>query len=155
MDELEGLKGSQGKADKLVRRQSIVKVVVIFLMYVFLVVVPFADRRGMGVMFEGTAMRWLGLVLAALGFALIFWSEEVCSQATGFSHSSPYCYMASWLRKESNPKNKPCSTNSGRCMPTIDSGQAGSYLLSKRKLHKIRGTHSHTHLEEDFPMTKH
>jgi protein-S-isoprenylcysteine O-methyltransferase Ste14 len=27
-----------------------------------------------GVMFEGQAMRWPGLVLAGLGFALIFWS---------------------------------------------------------------------------------
>ena len=74
MDGLEGLKGGKGKADKLVHRQSIVKVVVICLMYVFLAVVPFADRRGMGVMFESAAMRWLGLALAGLGFALIFWS---------------------------------------------------------------------------------
>ena len=74
MDGLEGLKGGKGKADKLVRRQSIVKVVIIFLMYVFLAVVPFADRRGMGVMFESVAMRWPGLVLAGLGFTLIFWS---------------------------------------------------------------------------------
>ncbi len=71
---LEGLKGGKGEADKLVRRQSIVKVVVICLMYVFLAVVPFADRRGIGVIFEGQALRWPGLVLAGLGFALIFWS---------------------------------------------------------------------------------
>jgi len=74
IDGLEGLKGGTGEAGKLVRRQSIVKVVIIFLMYVFLAVVPFADRRGMGVMFEGAAMRWPGLALAGLGFALIFWS---------------------------------------------------------------------------------
>ena len=74
IDAPEGLKGGKGEAGKLVRRQSVVKVVVIFLMYVFLAVVPFADRRGMGVMFEGAALRWLGLVLAGLGFALIFWS---------------------------------------------------------------------------------
>lgn len=74
MEGLEGLKGGRGKADKLVRRQSVVKVVIIFLMVVFLAVVPFADRRGIGVMFEGAAMRWPGLVLAGLGFALIFWS---------------------------------------------------------------------------------
>ncbi len=69
-----GLKGSQGKVGKLVRRQSLVKIAIILLMYVFLALVPFADRRGLGVMFEGEAMRWLGLVLAGLGFALIFWS---------------------------------------------------------------------------------
>jgi protein-S-isoprenylcysteine O-methyltransferase Ste14 len=74
MDGLEGLKGGKGKVDKLVRRQSIVKVAIIFLMYVFLAVVPFADRRGLGVMFEGVALRWPGLVLAGTGFALIFWS---------------------------------------------------------------------------------
>jgi len=74
IDGPEGLKGGKGEAGKLVRRQSVVKVVIILLMYVFLAVVPFADRRGMGVMFEGAAMRWPGLVLAGLGFALIFWS---------------------------------------------------------------------------------
>jgi protein-S-isoprenylcysteine O-methyltransferase Ste14 len=70
----EGLRGGKGNEGKLVRRQSIVKVVVILLMYGALVFLPFADRRDIGVMFENQAMRWAGLVLAGLGFALIFWS---------------------------------------------------------------------------------
>ena len=74
VDGPEGLKGGKGEAGKRVRRQSVVKVVIIVLMYVFLAVVPFADRRNIGVAFEGEAMRWPGLVLAGSGFALIFWS---------------------------------------------------------------------------------
>jgi len=80
IDAPKGLKGGKGEAGKLVRRQSIVKVVIIFLMYVFLALMPFADRGGIGVMFEGQAMRWPGLVLAGLGFALIFWSGFALSR---------------------------------------------------------------------------
>jgi len=70
----EGLRGGQGEEDKRVRRQSVVKVAVILLMYGGLVFLPFADRRNIGVMFEGQAARWPGLVLVGLGFGLIFWS---------------------------------------------------------------------------------
>jgi protein-S-isoprenylcysteine O-methyltransferase Ste14 len=74
IDAPEGIRGGRGDESKLVRRQSIVKVVVILLMYGALIFLPFADRRNMGVMFEDQAARWLGLIFAGLGFALIFWS---------------------------------------------------------------------------------
>jgi protein-S-isoprenylcysteine O-methyltransferase Ste14 len=69
----EGLRGGKGIEGKLVRRQRIVKVVVILLMYVALVFLPFADRRNIGMMVENQSMRWAGLIAAGLGFALI-WS---------------------------------------------------------------------------------
>ena len=74
IDAPEGIRGGRGDESKLVRRQTIVKGVVILLMYGALVLLPFADRRNMGVMFEDQAARWLGLVFAGPGFALIFWS---------------------------------------------------------------------------------
>jgi protein-S-isoprenylcysteine O-methyltransferase Ste14 len=74
IDAPEGLRGGTGIEGKLVRRQRIVKVVVILLMYVALVFLPFADRRNIGVMDENQTVRWVGLFAAGLGFALIFWS---------------------------------------------------------------------------------
>jgi protein-S-isoprenylcysteine O-methyltransferase Ste14 len=70
----EGLRGGKGIEGKLVRRQRIVKVVVILLMYVALVFLPFADRRNIGVMVEHQTTRWVGLIAAGVGFALIVWS---------------------------------------------------------------------------------
>ena len=45
IDAPEGIRGGRGKEDKLIGRQSIVKVVVILAMYGVLVFLPFADRR--------------------------------------------------------------------------------------------------------------
>ena len=74
VDTPEGVKGGKGEEDKRVRRQTVVKVVVILLMYGALAFMPFADRRNIGVMSEGQVARWPGLVLVGIGFALIFWS---------------------------------------------------------------------------------
>lgn len=74
IDAPEGIRGGRGKAGKLVSRQSIVKIVVILSMYGALVFLPFADRRGIGVMVDSQALRWPGLILVGLGFAWIFWS---------------------------------------------------------------------------------
>jgi protein-S-isoprenylcysteine O-methyltransferase Ste14 len=70
----EGLRGGKGVEGKLVRRQGLVKVVVILAMYVALVFLPFADRRSIGVMAMTQVSHWLGLITAGLGFTLIFWS---------------------------------------------------------------------------------
>ncbi len=70
----EGLRGGKGVEGKLVRRQGLVKVVVILAMYVALVFLPFADRRSIGVMEATEATRWIGLSVTGLGFTLIFWS---------------------------------------------------------------------------------
>lgn len=68
--------GSRGKGleDKFVSRQRIVRVIVTAMLFGSLVLVPFADRRAIGVISGGTMMRWVGLALATLGMALIFWS---------------------------------------------------------------------------------
>jgi protein-S-isoprenylcysteine O-methyltransferase Ste14 len=70
----EGLRGSKGQEEKLVSRQSIVRVVVILLLLGALFFLPFADRLNIGVMFNSQAVRWAGLVLFVLGTSLVFWS---------------------------------------------------------------------------------
>lgn len=65
----------KGEAGKRVRRQSAVVVGVLLLLFLTLFFLPFADRRGIGVIMAGQAVRWLGLVLCAFGTALGFWSR--------------------------------------------------------------------------------
>jgi protein-S-isoprenylcysteine O-methyltransferase Ste14 len=70
----EGFRGGGGDAGKRVRRQSVVSAFMIAVLYLALFGLPFADRRGIGVMGLGMAGRWVGLGLAILGLGLIFWS---------------------------------------------------------------------------------
>ena len=70
----EGFKGSRGNKSKHLQRQSIVAVVLIFILFSALIFLPFADRQGVGVMIGNQAARWSGLVLVGLGLVLIFWS---------------------------------------------------------------------------------
>jgi len=74
-----GSLGNRGKGqeDKFNPRQRIVRILVTGILFCALVFVPFADRRGIGVMAGGPVMRWTGLVLATLGMGLIFWSGIV------------------------------------------------------------------------------
>jgi protein-S-isoprenylcysteine O-methyltransferase Ste14 len=64
----------KGQEDKFVARQRIVRILVTGMLFGALVFVPFADRRGIGVMAGGPGMRWIGLALAILGMGMIFWS---------------------------------------------------------------------------------
>jgi protein-S-isoprenylcysteine O-methyltransferase Ste14 len=66
---------SKGEESKLVRRQSAVLVVIVFLLFGALFFLPFADRRGIGVIMTGQGLRWLGLFLYGLGLALMAWSR--------------------------------------------------------------------------------
>jgi hypothetical protein len=70
----EGLRGGKGQDAKFVSRQRTVRILVTVMLLGTLVFVPFADRRGTGVMENSHIVRWLGLVLATLGMGLIFWS---------------------------------------------------------------------------------
>ena len=70
----EGIRGGRGQRGKLVPRQTIVRAVVVCLLYLALFLLPFADRRGLAVMAEGQAVRWIGATLLGLGCGLIFWS---------------------------------------------------------------------------------
>jgi protein-S-isoprenylcysteine O-methyltransferase Ste14 len=74
IDAPEGIRGGKGEEGKLVYRQSIVRVVMVLLLYFALTFLPFADRRSIGVMVDAQAVRWFGLVLSGLGCALVFWS---------------------------------------------------------------------------------
>jgi len=64
----------KGQADKFISRQRIIRILVTGMLFLALVIVPFADRRSIGVIDASIATRWAGLVLATLGMGLIFWS---------------------------------------------------------------------------------
>lgn len=70
----EGVRGGRGREDKLVARQSVIRITVIVMLYVTLLFLPFADRRGIGTLAGNPAIRWIGVVLFGLGSGLVFWS---------------------------------------------------------------------------------
>jgi protein-S-isoprenylcysteine O-methyltransferase Ste14 len=70
----EGIRGGKGEKGKLVFRQRLVRIVLVFSLYIALFFIPFFDRRGLGVFADAGIARWLGFVLSALGFILVFWS---------------------------------------------------------------------------------
>lgn len=65
----------KGQEDKFNSRQRIVRVVFTGLLLGGLFFVPFADQRGLAVMDDYPAVRWVGLFLANLGMGLIFGSS--------------------------------------------------------------------------------
>ena len=70
----EGIRGSRGRGDKLVTRQSILRIAVIALLYLGLLLIPYADRRGIWTLTTNAVVRWIGVVLFGLGSSLVFWS---------------------------------------------------------------------------------
>ena len=70
----EGIRSGRGEGGKLVRRQSLVRVVVILLMYSAFLFLPSADRHSLWVMAENPVLQLAGLLPLGLGCALIFWS---------------------------------------------------------------------------------
>lgn len=70
----DSFKRSSEKKESRVARQSIVRWGLIGIMYVALFFIPFADRRGIGVLPELTVLRWMGVLLFAVGLGLVFWS---------------------------------------------------------------------------------
>ena len=68
---------SKGEENKRVRRQSVVLLVMAPLLFGTLFFLPFADRRSIGVMMAGQAVRWLGLLLYGLGLALMSWARNL------------------------------------------------------------------------------
>lgn len=65
----------KGQENKFVPRQRIVRIFITAMLFGALVFIPFADRRGIGILADQVALRWAGLVLATLGMGLIFWSS--------------------------------------------------------------------------------
>jgi protein-S-isoprenylcysteine O-methyltransferase Ste14 len=70
----EGIRGGKGEEGKLVFRQRILRIVLELSLYIALFFIPFFDRHGIGVFSEESLARWVGVVLSALGFSLVFWS---------------------------------------------------------------------------------
>ena len=70
----EGIRGGKGDISKLNRRETIVRIGLVLVLYLALVGIPFADRRGIGVIPEGSTLRWLGVALSTLGYGFVFWS---------------------------------------------------------------------------------
>jgi protein-S-isoprenylcysteine O-methyltransferase Ste14 len=70
----EGIRGGKGEEGKFVFRQRLVRIGLVLALYIALFFIPFFDRRGFGVFGNSDIVRWLGVVLSALGFSLVFWS---------------------------------------------------------------------------------
>jgi protein-S-isoprenylcysteine O-methyltransferase Ste14 len=70
----EGIRGGPGREEKRVSRQSVIRVTVIALLYIALLFLPFADRRGIGTLATSPAVRWIGVVLFGVGIGLVVWS---------------------------------------------------------------------------------
>jgi protein-S-isoprenylcysteine O-methyltransferase Ste14 len=71
---IEGIRGKKGEEGKFVFRQRIVRVALELSLYLTLFFLPFFDRYAIGVFNNGALARWLGVVLAAMGFGFVFWS---------------------------------------------------------------------------------
>jgi protein-S-isoprenylcysteine O-methyltransferase Ste14 len=70
----EGIRGGRGRKEKTITRQSVIRVVVILMLYVGLWFVGYADRRGIATLGLADLIRWIGAGLFALGVGLVFWS---------------------------------------------------------------------------------
>ncbi|HQE93668.1 MAG TPA: isoprenylcysteine carboxylmethyltransferase family protein [Anaerolineae bacterium] len=73
----EGIRGGKEETGQRVARQTVVKIVIILVMYAGLVLLPFADRRNLCVWRNREVWRWVGLLSVALGFGLVLWSGIV------------------------------------------------------------------------------
>jgi protein-S-isoprenylcysteine O-methyltransferase Ste14 len=103
MDSPQSIRGSKGQRGKTIARQSIVRLVLVLALFGALPFLPFADRRGMGVLPENPAVRWAGVILFALSSALILassvalgrlYSPEVTIQSNHqLITSGPYHYV--------------------------------------------------------------
>ncbi len=69
-----GIRGSKGDESKFVFRQRVVRIGLVLSLYIALFFIPFFDRRSIAVFDDGGIVRWLGVGLSAVGYALVFWS---------------------------------------------------------------------------------
>ena len=68
------IRGGKGRDDKFVLRQRVVRIVITSLLFLGLAYVPYADRRNIAVLAMDPLVRWIGVLLFALGMGLVFWS---------------------------------------------------------------------------------
>jgi protein-S-isoprenylcysteine O-methyltransferase Ste14 len=70
----EGIRGNKGQEGKLIFRQTLVRITLELSLYLTLFFIPSFDRHAIGVFNAPEVIRWLGVALSALGYALIFLS---------------------------------------------------------------------------------
>jgi protein-S-isoprenylcysteine O-methyltransferase Ste14 len=69
-----GIRGGKEEENKFIFRQRIVRIILVLSLYIALFFIPFFDRHGMLGFGDGVYLRWLGVSLSALGFALVYGS---------------------------------------------------------------------------------
>jgi len=74
IDSPEGVQGGKGEKGKLVRRETILGGSLTAIAFASLLVLPYLDRHNLAGFTDHPLLRWLGLALSALGYALIFLS---------------------------------------------------------------------------------
>jgi len=70
----EGIEGSSGLKEKRVPRQAAVGHTLLLVLAIGLIVLPLCDRRGLATLPESPFVRWPGVILTAIGYALVFLS---------------------------------------------------------------------------------
>jgi len=70
----QGIEGSSGLKEKRVPRQAAVGYAMLLVLAIGLIVLPFCDRRGLAVLPESPFVRWPGVFVTAIGYALVFLS---------------------------------------------------------------------------------
>jgi hypothetical protein len=91
----QGIRGGKGEESKFVFRQRIVRIVLVLSLYIALFFIPFFDRHGMLVFDDRDFVRFFGVALSALGFALVYGSDHPGGSPAGhewyiwFHPSSP------------------------------------------------------------------
>jgi len=70
----EAVDGGHGQESKRVWRQTILGFGLTLLLFAALCFLPFAERRGIGVLGVSAGLRWVGVVLCATGYGLVFGS---------------------------------------------------------------------------------
>lgn len=70
----EGIEGSSGLKEKRVPRQAAVGYAMLLVLAIGLIVLPICDRRRLATLPESPFVRWPGVVLTAIGYALIILS---------------------------------------------------------------------------------
>lgn len=72
----QAVNGSRGEERKLVSRQHILAQVLVPLLFVVMLFLPLADRLSFGVLADLPALRWVGVLPALAGYALVFLSSH-------------------------------------------------------------------------------
>jgi protein-S-isoprenylcysteine O-methyltransferase Ste14 len=70
----EGIEGSSGLKEKRVPRQAAVGYAMLLVLAVGLILLPICDRHGLATLPESPLVRWPGVILTAIGYALVFLS---------------------------------------------------------------------------------